>query len=100
MLRVTVELVPFGEESMKENIATMLIANVSHGDNPASYVSTYTLNNGLVATKTVTNHDRRDHVWSLVKAVLNSHEYGVTITDNEEYPQCVADVLMQRTPTY
>lgn len=77
MLRVTIELVPFGNEEEAKVIGEMIVANVSGVSHNAEYVSAYhsDLSAGI-AMKTA-RHDRRDDVWTLIKRVLNSREYGV-----------------------
>jgi len=73
MLRVTVELVPGGDETRARTIADMTIANISSLADISDYEFTARENANAVAgtparetTGTVRRHDRRQTVWSLV----------------------------------
>jgi hypothetical protein len=74
MLRVTIELVPYGDEDRAKKIATMLIANDATGDwrtGNYAYVYTYTDRPSEIASGTVKNFPRSLGAWSLVKKILN-----------------------------
>jgi hypothetical protein len=77
MIRVTVEIVPFGIEEDAEKIATMLIANNGNGnyefgDYDFSY--NYIKNPEPPTTGSFKGFPRRLGAWSLVKAVLSVDE--------------------------
>lgn len=83
MLRVTVELVPGGDEARARPIAHMMIANISSLADISDYeVQAHEGANAVAGTpacKTkgiVRRHDRRQTVWSLVgkAAVLAATE--------------------------
>ena len=85
MLRVTIELVPFGDEDRAKRIATMLIANDGTGNwNTGNYAYslTYTDRDADVATGTIKNFPRSLGAWSLVKKILNKRTQETTeLTD-------------------
>ena len=62
MLRITVELVPYGRESLSRRIGTLLIAN----DGSDRYVFTGKDDRGNVVEGDVLDHDPSASVWSLV----------------------------------
>ena len=98
MLRITVELVPFGDEEFAKPISTILIDNVGGDSNGLStYVSAYSVGTNNPSVKWTT-HDRRDNVWSLIRNVLTSHNYGTPVGD--DYCEHVAQVLIDNVPTY
>jgi hypothetical protein len=73
MLRVTVELVPGGDERRAKTIARMTIANITRLADISDYEFTaHEHTNPVAATParethgTVRRHDRRQTVWSLV----------------------------------
>jgi hypothetical protein len=80
MLRVTVVLVPNGNERRSETIARMTIANISNLADVSDYeFSAHERANPVAGTParetagTVRHHDRRQSVWSLVgKAALGA----------------------------
>ena len=98
MLRITVELVPHGDENLAKPISSMLIANVG-GDAQglATYVGAYDVGTQNPAVKTTT-HYRRDNVWTLIRNVLTSHDYG--IPEDDTYCEHVGAVLISNLPTY
>jgi hypothetical protein len=85
MLRVTIELVPYGVESEARKIATMLIANDGTGDHRTGnygYAFNYTDRSGDIATGVIKNFPRSNGAWSLVKKILNSKSFQITeLTD-------------------
>lgn len=62
MLRVTVELVPYGDEARSRRVGTLLIAN----DGADRYVFTGKDDRGNVVEGKVMDHDRTESVWSLL----------------------------------
>ena len=86
MLRVTIELVPFGNEDEASKIATMLIANEGTGDyKTGNYAYAYDYSDrpddpeiGLVH-----RFPRNEGAWALVKKILNNkyHDNGNELTD-------------------
>ncbi len=73
MLRITVELVPGGDERRASEIARMTIANVSRLADISDYrFDAFEHANPIAATAerkisgTLARHDRRRSVWSLV----------------------------------
>lgn len=74
MLRVTIELVPYGNEDEAREIGKMLIANDGTGDYRTgnyAFVYTYTDRDSQVARGTVHKFPRSLGAWSLVKKILN-----------------------------
>ena len=74
MLRVTIELVPFGIEEEAREIGKMVIANDGaggYGVGHYAYAFTYTDHPAEVATGTIKNFQRSLGAWSLVKKILN-----------------------------
>jgi hypothetical protein len=74
MLRVTVELVPYGIEEEAKVIGTMLIANDGTGDYRTGnygYVYTYADREHQIARGNIKNFPRSLGAWSLVKKILN-----------------------------
>ena len=70
MLRVTVELVPFGDEERKRKIAEAIIYNDGTGDFQAgNYVAGF-CEDGWLGSTTVKNHRRAQSVWVLVGATI------------------------------
>jgi hypothetical protein len=76
MLRVKVDLVPFGNEDESRQIAEMIIANVSGLDHNAKYFVAMSTDYHPPVFKT-TYHDRRDSLWQLIKHAISSTEYGI-----------------------
>ena len=81
MIRVRVELVPFGNESQARQIASMVVANDGSGDSEwGNYVYAYndTLSKSVISG-VVRDHYRSMGLWTLLKRVLNSsNEYDDT----------------------
>jgi hypothetical protein len=74
MLRVTIELVPYGDEEEAQRIATMLIANDGTGNSKFgnyAYAYNYSDRPGEPESGTVTRYARADGAWKLVKKILN-----------------------------
>jgi hypothetical protein len=74
MLRVTIEVVPFGNESKAKVIDTMTIVNdLSHPKRPeyGNYTATMSDNGGERETQVI-GHCREDGPWELVRLALNA----------------------------
>lgn len=76
MLRVTVELVPFGDESKKHTIATALIWNKDGFGDVSDYGANVKANGWKHAPAMdkqieIKDYDRRGSVWKLIKEVLS-----------------------------
>ncbi|MCI0354301.1 MAG: hypothetical protein L0099_04560 [Acidobacteria bacterium] len=70
MLRVTVELVPFGEEAQKRKIAEAVIYNDGTGTPlVGNYVAGF-CESGWIGSVEIHGHERRQTVWALVHAAL------------------------------
>ncbi len=94
MLRVTVELVPFGDESRAKEIGMLLIANDGEGTHESgnyAYVYGYTDRDVPLARGTVKKFPRSQGAWALVKKILNSKSEQDTI---------LTDKLMERLESY
>jgi len=81
MLRVTIELVPFGVEAEARKIGTMVIANDGTGSSRVgnyAYAFTYADRDAEVATGTIKNFPRSLGAWSLVRKILNKRTTSVT----------------------
>jgi hypothetical protein len=86
MLRVTIELVPFGDESRAREIGTMLIANDgegTHAKGDYAYVYGYTdRRNVRFSTGTVKSFYRNQGAWALIKKILvKGNEEETILTD-------------------
>jgi len=72
MLRITVELVPFGDESQARKLVEMLIANDGNGNGDGTHcdyegwISSDTWTKDGPRYGKVTEHDRRQSVWTLI----------------------------------
>lgn len=75
MIRVTVELVPFGDEDKKKVIGEMLIANDGTGtQKTGNYVGVYSSDRVQSISKFLGNFPREYGVWKLVQNILSSEE--------------------------
>lgn len=73
MLRVTIELVPFGSEELAKTISEICIANVQTIDGIATYeASGYQIRDGKISEFAVEleEHNRKDGALKLVAEVL------------------------------
>ena len=78
MLRITIDLVPFGDEEGTEKIGEMIIGNIAMLDNNRSnYVYGYRDNHGAEKIGLVNNFDRSAGSWELVSACLNAPNKAV-----------------------
>jgi hypothetical protein len=70
MLRVKIDLVPFGDEAMTKQIAEMVIANAGHNANGThKYVASYADDRGNKLDGVLLEHDRNQSVLELVRLV-------------------------------
>lgn len=72
MLRVTIEIIPFGDESMKRTLDTLeLVNDGTHPDRPeyGNYVVTGSDHGGLREWE-VKDHCRADGLWELLRMAL------------------------------
>lgn len=69
MLRVTVELVPFGREAEKQKIAEMVIANNTLGGYEA-WTAPDDWSGEPARYGYLQDHDRRKSVWELIRLML------------------------------
>ena len=69
MLRVTVELVPFGVEKDKKTIGEMVIANVGRGGTGSNYIGHFIDDRGNEHHAFLENHDRSKQVLELVRLI-------------------------------
>jgi len=70
MLRITIDLVPFGEEAYARKIAEAVIYNDATGNHEkGNYVAGF-CEHGWINSTTVTGFDRRRSVWALLRLAL------------------------------
>lgn len=68
MLRVKIELVPFGDEAKTNQIAEMVIANAGiNDDGTYKYVASYKDDQGNTSDGMLLSHDRNQPVLELVR---------------------------------
>mgnify|MGYP001570701468 CR=1 FL=1 len=74
MLRMTVEIVPFGNDLLRRIIGTMIIANDGTGDTSVGnyQVRLSTDTETALAVGSVKGHDRGQGAWPLVALALKS----------------------------
>lgn len=92
MLRLRLELVPFGNESEAQTIGSMVIANDGTGDYRwGNYVYAFKENSSEeVISGYISDHYRGQGAWNLVKRILNSpHE-------NDEGKQDYVDLVVEK----
>lgn len=83
MLKVTVELIPNGDESKKETISEVFISNTLERSpfGGEGYIYNYdgwmNSNYREVEVGDLVHHNRNDHVWYLIRNV------AITIVDND-----------------
>lgn len=87
MLRVTVELVPYGDESKKKQIGQMVIANDSSGDSSKASYQAWTAADAWSKEPArfgkLSGYDRSQSVWELVRLVLEAVRLEKHIPDND-----------------
>jgi hypothetical protein len=89
MIRVRVEIVPFGVESDSREVGQMVIANDGTGDNfHANYGFVYSNTHGEYSEGTVKNFARKNGFWELISECLSDPSK----VDNEE----LNDLLWER----
>lgn len=74
-LRVTVEIVPYGDEANKYEIGSLDISNMGGAMGYCEYRATQFSDGGTVLKQTVDGtltHDRRDGPWVLIKKAIES----------------------------
>lgn len=71
MLRITVELVPFGDEDRKRQIGEMVIANDGHGDY-AAWTAPDGWSGEPARYGVLLNYDRSQSVWELIRLMLEA----------------------------
>lgn len=98
MLRITVELVPHGDEDRAKEIAQMVIANDGTGDpylgNYEGWIGADEYTDEPAKFGIIKGHDRSKGVWELVRLMLKSilHENH---TPNQE-KQSLSQRLLRR----
>lgn len=88
MIRVRVDLVPFGNEDEAKQIAEMVIAHIDGLDHNTRYFSAISTDAHQPIFKTA-YHDRREGLWTLIKHVISSIEYGI----DKKYESILADKI-------
>lgn len=72
MIRVKIDLVPFGDETMTKQIAEMVIANAGRNqDGNYRYVASYKDDKGNVSEALLSDHDRNQPVLELIRMVID-----------------------------
>jgi hypothetical protein len=96
MLRITVELVPLGDESRKRVLNTMVIANVNPGQfsDYEGWTSADDWAGDPEMFGMVKNHDRRKSVWELIASMYNNMVNKRQIPDPD--PNSVSQRLRHR----
>ena len=76
MIRVTIEVIPFGDESLAKTVGTVLIANVSpRGTDPADYVVEKSDAHGFMQEHgVVRGHRRTAGIWPLLASAFQPLE--------------------------
>jgi len=76
MIRITVELIPFGIKGLKRNIGEIVIINsIDHPKRPeyGNYeVTIKDIGKDIIKELTITNHKRKEGVWVLLKKILEN----------------------------
>lgn len=76
MIRVTVELVPFGDERFKKTIGILSISNDGTGDGQiGNYHARLEDDHNAKVEVRVKEHHRRDGAWVLIAKVLDSMRF-------------------------
>lgn len=85
MLRITVELVPFGNEEQKKKIGSMVIANVGMNDdgtyNYDAVIAPDSHSNTPKLTNKIRHWDRANSVWELISMTVKSADDHEEETD-------------------
>ena len=70
-LRVTVEIIPFGNEDKKYEIGSLEISNLGQTENGVyNYIATQ-FSDGYKLKEMTLSHNRNDGSWQLIRKVLN-----------------------------
>lgn len=89
MIRVRVDLVPFGREAEAKEIAQLVLANDGSGNAfTGNYVFVYADNSGEEHEGSVKDFPRRQGIWKLIEECLSN--------PLEVHDQELADLLWQR----
>lgn len=73
MIRVRVDLIPFGNEDEAKEIGQLVLANDGHGNVfTGDYVFVYADNHGAEHEGSVKHFPRKQGIWELISACLNS----------------------------
>jgi len=71
MLRVTIDLVPYGDEDLAHPIGEMIIGNDhTYMDNTADYIYAYHDDRGTEEFGHITRFDRNEGMWKLIARCL------------------------------
>jgi len=82
MLRVTIDLVPFGDEEGSQTIGEMIIGNEhTYDNNTANYVYAYRDDKGTEEFGFVTRFDRSEGIWKLLTHCLEEGNMHYTEFD-------------------
>jgi hypothetical protein len=73
MLRLTLEMVPFGQEEKKRTIGMLEVSNIGVNENVADYRAVFTKGN-LSVTSWVKGFQRSKGAWALVKKALQANK--------------------------
>jgi hypothetical protein len=84
MLRIKIDLVPFGEEDHSSQIGEMVIGNIfTSPDNIAEYIFSYKDNVSGEIFGNMGGFDRNRGVWELINECLNSDDFDLSDADKE-----------------
>lgn len=76
MIRITVELIPFGRKDLKRSIGEIIIINsIDHPKRPeyGNYeVTIKDIGKDIIKELTITDHKREEGVWVLLKKILEN----------------------------
>lgn len=61
MLKCTIDLIPFGDVTLKERLATLVITNDTTGTPELGNYNVYLVEKGVVSKGTIENHPRLQH---------------------------------------
>jgi hypothetical protein len=88
MLRITIDLVPFGNEEDSQTIGEMIIGNEhTYANNTANYVYGYRDDKGTQEFGCITRFDRSEGIWKLLHRCLDE--------GNIDYPE-FEDILREK----
>lgn len=82
MLRIRIELIPFGDEAMAKQIGEMVIANAgANGDGTFKYVGAFADDRGDREYGLVLSHDRNQSTLAILKAMSEEMLAGLDIKE-------------------